>query len=295
MPLVSVAIITYNQKDFLKEAIQSVLQQDYKPIEIVVGDDCSTDGTQQMLQEYKKKYPEKFTIKLSSKNVGITANSNTVHFACNGKYIAWLGGDDLMLPKKISKQVRFMESNPDYNISYHNLDIFDSYTGNHLRFFNTLLNSHTGNVTLLIKYGTFNGACSTMVRRTASPAYGFDTRIPVASDWLYWVEHLINGGKIGFINEVLGKYRRHSKNVTSLNSQQSAQGNKDAINTCNILLQKYPHFKRIISYRRSVLYRGFRKYDYTKNILKSLKYNPFNIISIIFLGIHFFSFKRIKL
>ena len=193
MPLVSVAIVTYNQKDFLKDAIESVLQQDYKPVEIVIGDDCSTDGTQQMLKEYQQKYPDKFIIKLSEKNAGITSNSNAVHFACTGKYIAWLGGDDLMLPGKLSKQVAFLELHPGYNLVYHNLDIFESGSGNHIRFYNNKKSSFTGGITQLIKHGTFNGACSTMVRRASSPSYGFDDRIPVASDWLYWIEHLSDG------------------------------------------------------------------------------------------------------
>jgi len=295
MPLVSIAIITYNQKDFLKEAIQSVLQQNYEPIEIVIGDDCSTDGTQPMLLEFEKKYPGKFIIKLSSKNSGITTNSNKVHFACNGKYIAWLGGDDLMLPGKISKQVAFMESHPTYNIVYHNLEIFDSYTGNHIRFYNNTRNSYTGDITKTIKYGTFNGACATMVRRAASPGYGFDERIPVASDWLYWIEHLANGGKIGFINEVLGKYRRHNNNVSNPDSKQALQGYLDTIETCNFLLQKYPGYTRMINYRLSVFHRDLRKHDYIKNLLKSLRYNPFNVSSAILLAIHLVTFKRIKI
>ena len=104
MPLVSVAIITYNQKEYLRECIESILEQDYDNIEIVVSDDCSTDGTQEMLKEYDRKYPNKFVLKLSDKNQGITQNSNLAHFACSGKYIAWMGGDDLMLPEKIKKK-----------------------------------------------------------------------------------------------------------------------------------------------------------------------------------------------
>ena len=295
MPLVSVAIITYNQKKFLKLAIESVLLQDYKPIEIVVGDDCSIDGTQQMLKEYQQEYPEKFIIKLSEKNDGITSNSNAVHFSCSGKYIAWLGGDDLMLPGKITKQVAFLESNPDFNIVYHNLDVFDSQTGKHLYFFNNRISPHKGDITRLIKYGTFNGAPATMIRRSASPAYGFDERIPVASDWLYWVEHLAKGGKIGYINEVLGKYRRHSKNVTNPNSQKAPQGNIDTLETCNILLQRFPEYKKIINYRLSVFHRTLRKYDYKMNLLQSLKYNLFNIPSVIMLSVYFLSFKKIKI
>ena len=136
LPVVSVAIITYNQKEYLKECIESVLEQDYKNIEIVIADDCSTDGTQDMLKEYDKQYPNKFVLKLSEKNQGITPNSNLAHFACSGDYIAWMGGDDLMLPGKIKKQVEYMESNPNCTICYHNLDVFQSETNETLHYFN---------------------------------------------------------------------------------------------------------------------------------------------------------------
>jgi glycosyltransferase involved in cell wall biosynthesis len=295
LPLVSIAIITYNQKDFLKDAVESVLAQTYKNIEIVVGDDCSPDGSQEMLREYDKKYPGKFVLQLAEKNIGITGNSNAVHHACTGKYIAWLGGDDLFNPDKIEKQVAFMEAHHDHNIVYHNLDVFESPSGKHLFFFNNKSNTYTGDVRTMIKHGTFNGACSTMVRHSASPAYGFDSDIPLASDWLYWIEHLINGGKIGYINEVLGKYRRHNKNVTSGVSEHAPQGYLDLLKTCEILQQKYPQYQKEINHRLSIIYRTGRKYGYVENLIKSLKHNIFNFPAAAVLAIHLLSFKKIKL
>ncbi len=100
LPLVSVAVITYNQKEFLRECIESILAQDYPNLEIVIADDASSDGTQDMLRDYDVQFPDKFVLKLAGRNQGITANSNEAHFACTGKYIAWMGGDDLMLPGK---------------------------------------------------------------------------------------------------------------------------------------------------------------------------------------------------
>lgn len=295
LPLVSVAIITYNQKVFLKEAIESVLQQDYEPLEIVIGDDCSRDGTQEMLKEYERKMPGKFVLRLSEKNGGNTANSNAVHFACSGKYMAWLGGDDLMLPGKIRKQVAFMENNPDHNIVYHNLDVFESASGKHLYFFNNAKTAYTGAVGVLIKHGTFNGACATMVRRNAAPGYGFDSKLLIASDWLYWVDHLANGGNIGYINEVLGRYRRHGENVTSFGSPLAIQGVNDWIDTCTILCQRFPQYKKHIHKRLSLILRGARRIEYLPYLKKSLKYYFFNIPSWVMLLVYLISFKKIKL
>ena len=86
-PLVSIAIITYNQKEFLRECIDSILIQDYSNFEIVVADDCSSDGTQELLKTYKNKHPNKFVLELAKKNLGITQNSNKAHFASKGVFL----------------------------------------------------------------------------------------------------------------------------------------------------------------------------------------------------------------
>lgn len=238
-PKVSVAIITYNQKGFLHECIESILIQDYPHLEIVVADDASIDGTQDMLKEYDTKYPGLFKPVLAEKNGGITVNSNRAYFTCTGKYIAWMGGDDLMLPGKLRKQVEFMEANPGCVLSYHDLDVFQSDIGKTIRFFNSGRKGFypwQGGVEKLVQYGTFCGACSVMTLRTACPSYGFDERIQVASDWLFWIETAING-KIGFIPEVLGRYRRHADNVTNKLKDSSEQ-----LMTLEIIEAKYPEY-----------------------------------------------------
>jgi glycosyltransferase involved in cell wall biosynthesis len=293
-PLVSVAIITYNQKEFIVEAIESTLMQDYRPIEIIVGDDCSSDGTDEILQRYQSIYPDIVKIIRSQKNIGATGNSNNVHFACTGKYVAWLGGDDLMLQGKLKKQVAFLEANPTYNLVYHNLDVFESTTNKHLFYFNNKKNCRTGNIATLIKYGSFNGACATIVKREAAPSYGYNTNLPVAADWLFWIENLADGGSVGYIDEVLGRYRRHEGNVTRKNSKGASQAYLDTLETCNIVSKKYPQYADEVKYRYSVVYRDGRKYGYIKFLLKSLQYNPLSLKTIAMLGLHLISFRKFK-
>lgn len=292
LPLVSVAIITYNQKEYLKECIESVLEQDYDNIEIVVADDCSTDGTQQMLEEYDRKYPNKFVLKLSDKNQGITKNSNLAHFACSGKYIAWMGGDDLMLPEKIKKQVEYMEKNPECTICYHNLEVFQSETNKTLYYFNEKY-KYIGDVYASIKYGTFNGACSTMARKDKTPKHGFNELIPVASDWLYWVESLHNGGTITYIDEILGRYRRHDNNITKKTSN-IAQNQIDHLNSCHIILQLDKKYFKAVYFRYSIILRSLRhQLNYTEALLQSLKSN-FNLKAFFALVLYLISLKRVK-
>ena len=239
-PLVSIAIVTYNQKGFLRDCIESCLMQDYSNIEIVVADDGSTDGSQDLLLEYEAREPQKFKIILSKENHGITSNHNLAYFACTGEYIAWMGGDDLMFPRKISKQVDYMESHPNCTICYHNLDIFESETNQTLGYFNAS-EKYSGDVRVAIQKGTFNGACSTFVRRDKAPLNGFNKSLPVASDWLYWVESLHNGGTIDYIDEVLGRYRRHGMNA-SHTGRSISQGEIDILSTCQIIMCKYPKY-----------------------------------------------------
>lgn len=286
-PLVSIAIITYNQKEFLRECIESCLRQDYEDFEIVIADDGSSDGTHEMLEEYAERFPNKFVLRLSLINQGITKNSNVAHFACNGKYIAWIGGDDLMLPNKLKHQVAYMENNPNCSISYHDLDVFDSMTNKTLHRFSEKSKPRQGKVDVSIKHGTFNGACSTMVRKDKAPKAGYNEMIPVASDWLYWVETLANGGTINYINEVLGRYRRHSANVTNKQSSMGQVG-LDHLNSCNYILSNYPEYFEEVMYRYAINIRSNRYHlPYVKSLIFSLKNNldPKSFLSlIIYLG-----------
>ncbi len=259
-PKVSVAIATYNQKTFLAECIESVLVQDYLNLEIIVADDASTDSTSDMLQDYEKKHPDLFKLILGEKNLGITGNVNRAFFACTGRYIAWLAGDDLMLPGKLRKLVEFLEAHPDYAICYHDLDVFDSASGKTIRHFNSgKLSAYPfdGGVEKLVQHGVFLGACSVMTRRSACPANGFDTRIPYVSDWLFWIETAING-KIGFVPEVLGRYRRHPGNVTSKYDLDEL-----ALMSLGVVDVRYPFLARY-----SRLYRA--KYLYSRGVKEIL-------------------------
>ena len=83
--LVSVSVITYNQEEFIEETLESILNQSYNNIEIIVSDDCSTDRTVQILKNYAKKYPNIVKPILNTENKGITENSNAALSACRGE------------------------------------------------------------------------------------------------------------------------------------------------------------------------------------------------------------------
>jgi len=132
--LVSVWMITYNHENYIRESIDSILMQETDfEYEIVIGEDCSTDGTRKILLEYKDKYPEKFKLLLHDKNIGIVDNMLTTFKACSGKYVAMLEGDDCWTdPAKLQKQVDFLEDNSEYIVSYHNIELITP-EGKHIK------------------------------------------------------------------------------------------------------------------------------------------------------------------
>ncbi len=124
-PLVSIWMITYNHENYIGEAIDSILMQETDfEYEIVIGEDCSTDGTREILLEYKKKHPKKFKLLLHENNLGIVENMLTTFKACTGKYVAMLEGDDYWNdPTKLQKQVDFLKKNSEYIVTYHNIEL----------------------------------------------------------------------------------------------------------------------------------------------------------------------------
>lgn len=244
LPLVSIAIITYNSGEFIKECLDSVIAQDYPNKEIIVSDDASNDNTADILIEYKNKYPELIKVNINSSNLGITKNFNVTLAMSNGKYIAFLGGDDLMLPQKISKQVEYMEAHPDCTISYHDLEVFFSQASSEKSYLHhQSVVPRNGDVRVSIKHGPFNAGSASMVRKDKIPSYGYDERIQIASDGLFWIETLENGGKICYINEVLGRYRIHGNNVSRSKCSEMAL---DYLFLQSKLLTKYPEYARDI-------------------------------------------------
>ena len=121
---VSVTILTYNQKEFIGKAIESALSQKTNfDVEILVGDDCSTDGAQETILAYQEKYPDKVKAVLHSKNLGQNGLFNTIETLklAKGTYIAPMDGDDYWTDdQKLQRQVDFMEAHPDFSACFHN-------------------------------------------------------------------------------------------------------------------------------------------------------------------------------
>lgn len=212
-PLVSICVITYNQKQFIHETLSSVLNQDYDNLEIVVADDGSTDGTAEIIIDYAQRYPGKIIPIVGGPNLGITGNSNRGLRSCKGKYVAFMGGDDSFLPGKISRQVEWFEADENRVLCYHNLDVYESESGKTLYFWSEKYRYRNGDARTVIRHGVFFGATSVMIRYPKN--LFFNESISTASDWLMWIEVLENqSGCIGYVDGVYARYRRHLNNIT---------------------------------------------------------------------------------
>ena len=138
----------------------------------------------------------------------------------------------------------------------------DSETGRSLGTYNTMNKPRTGDVRIAIRYGAFNGAVSNMVRASCSPPSGFNERILLASDWLYWVECLWSGGKIGYIDKVLARHRRHEKNITNnALTDPSMMMIEDHLFSCDVILARGPGFYADVQARRAEILRWCRWRD----------------------------------
>ena len=109
-PLLSVCLITYNHNKYIREAIESILMQKVNfTWELIIADDFSTDGTREIVLEYKEKYPDFIKLILQEKNVGATRNWIDLIIAPKSKYIAYFEGDDYWTnPYKLQKQRDFI-------------------------------------------------------------------------------------------------------------------------------------------------------------------------------------------
>lgn len=114
MPWVSIIIPTYNRRDFLREAIRSVLEQSFRDFELIVVDDGSDDGTREMIQ---REFPGLLTY-LYQENQGVSRARNRGLKLAQGEFVAFLDSDDLWLPRKLERQMAFMQSHPEAQICY---------------------------------------------------------------------------------------------------------------------------------------------------------------------------------
>lgn len=248
-PKVTVVVPIYNQALFIRETVDSVLGQDHPNVELVLSDDGSTDGTTEILEEYAASESDRVKVVASEHNTGIAGAFNRALQACTGEYIAWLGGDDVMLPGKLSRQVAALQARPDAIGCCHDAEVFDSDSGQPYGRFTEIYNGRRGvrdgGVELLLDPGYMMLPSTMMVRASAVGNLRFDQRIRVSNDWLFDIE-LFRYGSIVGVDQVLARYRRHERNATA----QVSDALEDALVVLALADARYPELHRLTRRRR---------------------------------------------
>lgn len=128
--LISVIVVTYNQQDSIARTLDSILMQKCRlPIEIVVGDDASTDSTRAICEDYVRRYPDIVRLMPAAPNKGVVDNYFDCLLACRGKYIADCAGDDYWIdPLKLDKEVEIIEADPSVTIVHTNWRTYNEDT-----------------------------------------------------------------------------------------------------------------------------------------------------------------------
>lgn len=127
-PLVSVIVVNYNFSAYVIQTLESVRQQTYENIELIVIDDCSADNSPDLIRNWLSSYDKPSKLIVNEKNLGVCATANKAFHLATGKYISATAGDDLFHPQKVEKQVALLESSgDDFCAVYSNAYLINEY------------------------------------------------------------------------------------------------------------------------------------------------------------------------
>lgn len=228
-PLVSICCLSYNHAPFLKDCLNGFLNQEIDfPIEILIHDDASTDGSEEIIKEYAEKYPDIIYPLYETKNqysngckgrMDLTFNYNRAR----GKYIAYCEGDDFWTDhKKLKKQVDFMESHPDYSVCFHRCSHLNTSTG-------VMTEDHCGRLFTKGQEGIDITAEMTLRGWITQPLTMVFRRSCFSFEWqklykdnyrdMQEIYHLLSAGKGYLFAFDGGVYRYHPGGINSMISQ----------------------------------------------------------------------------
>jgi glycosyltransferase involved in cell wall biosynthesis len=214
-PVVSVCMITYNHENYIRQAIEGVLMQKTNfPIELIIGEDCSTDDTLQICLKYQHNHADIIKILHSNSNLGVIANFNSVLNQAKTKYIALCEGDDYWIdPYKLQKQVDYLTNN-NKKVLIHTNGFWNK------RNKITPWNEWTikeGNVEETFYYGNIVRTCTALFRSEYIDEFlsiWTNSKCKIIGDWALFAFYATKG-EFGYIADKTSVYRLNSNSVTS--------------------------------------------------------------------------------
>lgn len=230
-PKISVIMSSYNRTQYIKEAIESILNQTYQDFELIIIDDCSKKETQDVIEKYAQN-DERIIFLKNDRNIGQALTRNRGLEIAKGDYIAILDDDDISLPTRFEKQVEYMDKNPDIILSGTDIETFggNEISSSWVDLFDPEI------ISVLINF--YNPFCaSTLIFRNdfiKEHNIKYDNSVCHVEDYDLYRQVLAAGGKISNLPQVLVKYRVHKQSVT-----QNKQSQKIQINRTDKLRVKY--------------------------------------------------------
>ncbi|HSU53605.1 MAG TPA: glycosyltransferase [Candidatus Dormibacteraeota bacterium] len=212
-PKLSIFSITFNHAPFIRQALESILTQrvsfDY---EIVVGDDCSTDGMRAILEEYQRRFPDRIKPIFRDKNVGMMRNVVETLNQCQGDYIACLEGDDYWTdPDKLQLQVDFMDQNPGCALCHHRVAHIASPGETVIREFPASRFRAPRSEPHWLAILNYIQTCSVVFRRKWMPSFDEEFLSLKLGDWPLFAL-LSERGSIEYLDRTMAHYRVHAGN-----------------------------------------------------------------------------------
>ncbi|BER91394.1 glycosyltransferase [Atrimonas thermophila] len=224
----SVVVLTYNQEKLIEECLESIYNQDYPCIELIISDDASQDCTVETVERWLQRKSNRFvnTIFIKSpKNTGISANHTRGVRQAKGEFLKYIGGDDILLPGAIERMAKFLEGNKNVLIATSLIQpfIFNPQDGRTL-----LLPLMPEKWAVKVFQKPWQRQFGYMSRHCFLPAPGFFFRKKILEeigyfdeefrrfeDWHTWLKCLLKGYKIYFLPEVTVKWRLHPNSVST--------------------------------------------------------------------------------
>ena len=218
-PLVSVICLCYNHARFLREALDSVIQQTYPNLEILVVDDASTDNSATLLEQYQQEHPE-IKLILHKKNTGNCQAFNEAFAQSSGKYIIDFATDDVLLPNRITEQVKaFAQLDDTYGVIYTDAELIDEESRFIRNFYRrnakgeVLEEPPSGDVFAPILSRSFLCPPTTIFRREVYAALnGYDATLAY-EDFDFWVR-ASRQFKFFFLDQITTRRRLHPNSLS---------------------------------------------------------------------------------
>lgn len=231
IPLVSVVVITYNSEKFILETLESIKEQTYSNLELIISDDHSNDNTVSICQKWTQKYSYKFKniqILTSPINTGIPANCNRGYRAAQGEWIKGIAGDDALDKECISHYIEFLNKHPQASICHSRQhcynDIFSPNSLNknkEMQYSSCIETSNPNPHKQFLYLSLKNPICAPTIimKKTLFEAIGgYDETIPMCEDYPMWLKITRMGYSFYFLDEYTTLYRLHSDSVFGENS-----------------------------------------------------------------------------